>query len=128
MNDLKKVAIKVPQSYLDLINQIFEIEKKTSNLKEENSIYRNLNKIKGILEEDFFKGSSTIGLTFHNPIGENYSDTRTDCEATISGIGVENLEIVEVIKPIIYYSFLDNDKVIKVIVQPAVVIVQSKIS
>ena len=38
----------------------------------------------------------------------------------------ENLEIVEVIKPIIYYSYLDSDKVIKVIVQPAVVIVQSK--
>ena len=126
MQEIKKVNVKVPQAYLDFMNQIFEIEKKSNNLKEENSIQRNLNKMKGILEEEFFKGSSTIGLTYHNPFGESYSDTRTDCEATISGIGVENLEIIEVIKPIIFYAYQENDKVIKIIVQPAVVIVQSK--
>jgi hypothetical protein len=126
MQEITKVAVKVPQSYLDFMNQIFEIEKKAANLKEENSIQRNLNKMKGILEEEFFKGSSTIGLTYHNPLGESYSDTRTDCEATISGTGVENLEIIEVIKPIIFYAYHENEKVIKVIVQPAVVIVQSK--
>lgn len=126
MQEIKKVTVKVPQAYLDFMNQIFEIEKKAANLKEENSIQRNLNKMKGILEEEFFKGSSTIGLTYHNPIGESYSDTRTDCEATIAGTGVENLEIMEVIKPIIFYAYQENEKVIKVIVQPAVVIVQSK--
>jgi len=126
MQEIKKVTVKVPQAYLDFMNQIFEIEKKIANLKEENSIQRNLNKMKGILEEEFFKGSSTIGLTYHNPIGENYSDTRTDCEATIAGTGVENLEIIEVIKPIIFYAYQENEKVIKLIVQPAVVIVQSK--
>jgi hypothetical protein len=126
MQEIKKVSWKVSQAYLDFMNQIFEIEKKSSNLKEENSIQRNLNKMKGILEEDFFKGSSTIGLTYHNPLGESYSDTRTDCEATISGTGVENLEIIEVIKPIIFYAYQENEKVMKVIVQPAVVIVQSK--
>ena len=127
MQEIKKVTVKVPQAYLDFMNQIFEIEKKSANLKEENSIQRNLNKMKGILEEEFFKGSSTIGLTYHNPLGESYSDTRTDCEATISGTGVENLEIIEVIKPIIFYAYQENEKVIKVIVQPALVIVQSKI-
>lgn len=126
MQEIKKVTVKESQAYLDFMNQIFEIEKKTANLKEENSIQRNLNKMKGILEEEFFKGSSTIGLTYHNPIGESYSDTRTDCEATIAGTGVENLEIIEVIKPIIFYAYQENEKVIKVIVQPAVVIVQSK--
>lgn len=126
MQEIKKVSVKVPQAYLDFMNQIFEIEKKAANLKEENSIQRNLIKMKGILEEEFFKGSSTIGLTYHNPLGESYSDTRTDCEATISGTGVENLEIIEVIKPIIFYAYQENEKVIKVIVQPAVVIVQSK--
>jgi hypothetical protein len=102
MQEIKKVTVKVPQAYLDFMNQIFEIEKKATNLKEENSIQRNINKMKGIIEEEFFKGSSTIGLTYHNPLGESYSDTRTDCEATISGTGVENLEIIEVIKPIIF--------------------------
>lgn len=126
MQEIKKVNIKVPQAYLDFMNQIFEIEKKSANLKEEHSIQRNLNKMKGILEEEFFKGSLTIGLTYHNPLGESYSDTRTDCEATIAGTAVENLEIIEVIKPIIFYSYQENEKVMKVIVQPAVVIVQSK--
>ena len=126
MQDIKKITVKVPQSYLDFINQIFEIEKKSTNLKEENSIQRNVNKIKGILEDEFFKGASMIGLTYHNPIGEIYSDTRTDCEATIAGIGVENLEITEVIKPIIFCAYHENEKLIKIIVQPAVVIAQSK--
>ena len=126
MQEIKKVTVKVPQAYLDFMNQIFEIEKKSANLKEENSIQRNVNKIKGILEEEFFKGSSTIGLTYHNPIGESYSDTRTDCEATIAGAEVENLEIIEVIKPIIFYSYKENENTFKIIAQPAVVIVQSK--
>jgi hypothetical protein len=126
MHEIKKVTFKVPQAYLDFMNQIFEIEKKSANLKEENSIQRNLNKMKGILEDEFFKGSSTIGLSYHNPIGESYSDTRTDCEATIAGTGVNNLEIIEVIKPIIFYSYQENGRVMKIIVQPAVVIVQSK--
>jgi hypothetical protein len=125
MQEIKKVIVKVPQAYLDFMNQIFEIEKKTANLKEDNSIQRNLNKMKGILEEEFFKGSSTIGLTYHNPIGESYADTRTDCEATIAGTDVNNLEIIEVIKPIIFYSYQEFEKIIKIIVQPAVVIVQS---
>jgi hypothetical protein len=56
MQEIKKVTVKVPQAYLDFMNQIFEIEKKATNLKEENSIQRNLNKMKGIMEEEFFKG------------------------------------------------------------------------
>ncbi|CAA9202879.1 hypothetical protein FLA105534_04296 [Flavobacterium bizetiae] len=123
MQEIKKVTVKVPQAYLDLVNQIFEIEKKATNLKEENSIQRNINKMNGLLEDGFF---NDVGLSYHNPLGEDYSDTRTDCEATISGLSVENLEIIEVIKPIIFYSYKENEIVIKIIAQPAVVIVQSK--
>lgn len=123
MEEIKKVTVKVPQAYLDFINQIFEIEKKVNNLHEENSIQRNINKMRGILEEGLF---GDIGITYHNPLGEAYYDTRTDCEATISGTGVENLEIIEVIKPIIYCSKRNNVSRIKIIVQPAVVIVRSK--
>ena len=126
MQEIKKVTVKVPQAYLDFMNQIFEIEKKASNIKEDNSIQRNIDKMKGIMEEEFFKGTSTIGLSYHNPLGEIYTDTRTDCEATIAGTEVEYLEIIVVIKPIIFYAYQENEKVIKVIVQPAVVIVQSK--
>jgi len=123
MQEIKKVTVKVPQAYLDLVNQIFEIEKKATNIKEDNSIQRNINKINGLLEEGFFKD---VGLTYHNPIGESYTDTRTDCEATIAGAEVENLVIIEVIKPIIFYSYKENENTFKIIAQPAVVIVQSK--
>ena len=126
MHGNKSMTSRLPQGWLDILNQVFEIEKKVSNIKEDNSIQRNLNKMKGILEEDFFKNGVTIGLSYHNPLGENYSDTRTDCEATIAGSGVENLVIIEVIKPIIYYAYQENERINKVIVQPAVVIVQSK--
>ena len=76
-----------------------------------------------MLEDGFFKD---VGLTYHNPLGESYTDTRTDCEATISGTSVENLGIIEVIKPIIFCSYKINENTIKDIAQPAVVIVQSK--
>lgn len=123
MQEIKKVTVKVPQAYLDLVNQIFEIEKKAANIIEDNSIKRNINKINGLLEYGLFKD---VGFTYHNPLGERYTDTRTDCEATISGTSVENLEIVEVIKPIIFYAYQENDRILKVIVQPAIVIVESK--
>jgi hypothetical protein len=126
MKEVKKVTVKAPQIYLDFVNQIFELERKVNNLQEENSLIRNINKIKILIEEELFKGNSTIGLSYHNPMGEEYSETRTDCEATIAGDRSDNLEIIEVIKPIIYYSYTDYDKVMKIIVQPAVVIVKSK--
>lgn len=127
MQDFKKVAVKVPQQYLDLINQIFEIEKKSSLIKEEHSLQRNINKLKDIIENELFKGTGgTIGLSYHNPLGERYSETRTDCEASIAGTSSEDLEIVEVIKPIVYYSYLENQNIIKTIVQKAVIVAESK--
>ena len=126
MREAQNVMMRVPQPYLDFVNQIFEIEKKSINLNEENSILRNVNKIKALIEDEFFKGSIMIGLSYHNPIGESYSDTRTDCEATIAGGGVDNLEIIEVIKPIIFYAYRESQIIKKVIVQQAVVIVQQK--
>jgi hypothetical protein len=123
MQEIKKVTVKVPQAYLDLINQIFEIEKKAMNIKEDNSIQRNINKINGLLEDGFFKD---VGLTYHNPLGESYTDTRTDSIATIQGEDNGNLEIIDVIKPIVFYTYQENEKILKAIVQQAIVIVQSK--
>jgi hypothetical protein len=33
MQEIKKITVKVPQAYLDLVNQIFEIEKKATKYK-----------------------------------------------------------------------------------------------
>lgn len=116
--------IRVPKLYLDLVNQIFEIEKKAAQIQEANSIQRNVNKLKEILENDLGgqSGGEPQGFIYYNPLGEDYNETRTDCEASIAGTRTDNLEIIEVIKPIIRY----RKGGMNIIVQKAVVVVESK--
>ncbi len=114
---------KLPENQkilLDMLNQIFEIEKKLERIEESNSIGRNLNKLKELFETEIYQQGS--GLTYYNPIGEPYSETRTDCDASIAGESTENLVITDVIKPIIRFKQGGFNH----IVQKAVVIVQSQ--
>ena len=103
--------------YLDMLNQVFEIDKKAERLEEHNSISRNVNKLKEMFETELFPNGS--GLTYYNPIGEPYNETRTDCEASIAGESTDDLVITEVIKPIIRMKSGGFNQ----IVQKAVVIV-----
>jgi len=115
--------VKIPKIYIDLLDQIFEIEKKLEPIKEPNSITRNISKMKEIFENAFSTLTETdIGLQYHNPIGEMYSETRTDLEASIAGNSTENLVITEVIKPIIRFR---NGR-INIIARKGVVVVESK--
>ncbi|HJT75414.1 MAG TPA: hypothetical protein VJ720_15365 [Chitinophaga sp.] len=116
--------IKVAKIYLDMINQVFEIEKKAAGLREANSIQRNVNKLRDMIEQDLLPAAAEgqHGFIYHNPLGENYNITRTDCEASIAGESTENLVITEVIKPIIRYC----NGPVNIIVQKAVVVVKSK--
>jgi hypothetical protein len=114
---------KLPESQkvlLDLLNQVFEIEKKLERIEESNSISRNVNKLKELFETELYPQSG--GFTYYNPIGEEYSETRTDCDASIAGESTENLVIIEVIKPIIRLKQGGFNQ----IVQKAVVVVQSQ--
>lgn len=113
-------TIKIPKHFPFVLNQLFEIESKLKTIKEPNSIQRNIDRIKEYLETSAL--SDGQGLIYHNPIGEPYKETRADCEATISGNSHENLEIIEVLKPIIYFKYANT----QTIIQKAVVIVQSK--
>ncbi|NID13516.1 hypothetical protein [Fibrivirga algicola] len=114
--------IRVPKLYLDIINQIFEIEKKLTKVQEPNSIQRNVNKLREILENDLSdNGGSPIGLMYYNPLGEVYNETRTDCEASIAGSNTDDLVITDVIKPIIRY----RQGGMNLIVQKGIVIVES---
>ena len=112
-------SLKVPKQYVDLIDQLFEIERKLENIKELNSITRNLNKMKDIFEH--ISSESNSGFVYHNPLGEPYNETRTDLEASISGNSTENLVVKEVIKPIIRYK----QGGASLIVRKGVVIVES---
>ncbi len=123
-------VFKIPKEYQFLLNQLFEIENKAKEIKESNSIQRNVDRIKTFFESELLKDGQ--GLVYYDPKGESYDETRIDCEANISGTSVENLEIVEVIKPMIIYRYksvdsLTSAEIIKpFIVQKAVVIVRSK--
>jgi hypothetical protein len=113
--------VKVSKFYLDILNQIFEIEKKAGQIQESNSIARNINRLREIFDNELPNPLGTgIGLIYVNPLGEDYNETRTDCEANIAGVSTENLKITEVIKPIIYYR--DGGR--KGIVQKGVVVVE----
>jgi hypothetical protein len=113
--------------YLDLLNQVFEIDKKAGALTESNSIARNIRNMRSWFERDItaMQGAQTIvySLTFHNPIGEPYNETRADCDASIAGSGTEQLVITEVMKPIVWLSVGGSPRHI---VQQAVVVVESK--
>jgi hypothetical protein len=112
-------TIKILKSHLVTLNQMFEIENKLKKINENNSIQRNIDRLKDFFETEAL--SEGQGLFYHNPLGEKFDETRTDCEATISGSGHDNLEIIEVIKPIIYVKYGQT----QMIAQKGIVIVQS---
>lgn len=103
-----------PLPILAILNQLFQIEQKLSKLSEPNTIQRNIERIK----EEF----TTLGYTFESPLGQKYNETRTDCEASISGNSVENLVVTEVLKPVIRAHYEGSS----FIVQRAVIIVEGK--
>ncbi|MBS1744628.1 MAG: hypothetical protein JST21_00515 [Bacteroidetes bacterium] len=113
-------AIKIPKHFPVVLNQVFEIENKLKNITEANSIQRNLERIKDYFENEALQDGQ--GIVYHNPIGEPYNVTRADCEATISGTDHENLVIIEVLKPILYFKYANT----QMIIQKAIVIVQSQ--
>ena len=107
--------------YLNLMNQVFEIEKKLDKLKNPGSIGRNVRKMKEAFAQDLFPNG---GLVYEDPIGQSYDETRSDCEASISGESTEDLVVVDTIKPIVRLTVHDMTR----IVQRAVVVVESKSS
>ena len=99
---------------LQLVNQVFDMEKKLEVMSNATSLQRNIRRIKSSLEQ--------MDIYYHNPYGEKWDETRTDCEATISGNSIHKLRITEVIKPIITKK-VDN---LHQIIQKGVVIVEGR--
>lgn len=106
--------MNIGQDLLFIINQAFEIEKKAARLTEKNSIGRNVQRIRDKFLE--------LGFEIHDPMGEAYADTRTDCEASIAGDSLRGLRITDVIKPIIR----QRTEAGSMIVQKAVVVVEGQ--
>ena len=96
-----------------VLNNLFEIEKKLSLHGDPNNLNRNISRIKVAVEE--------LGFFYEDPMGEEFQETRTDLDATISGKETEGLKVVEVIKPIIRLVRSDLSRV----VQKGVVVVEA---
>lgn len=84
------------QLWVKMANLVFELEKKLAVQPSSPGIKRNMDRMKAVLDE--------AGLLLLNPMGEAYTETRTDLEASITGAAQGALEILDVIKPIIYTS------------------------
>ena len=108
------MSTEMQQQHLRILNQVFELEKKIKGKDELASLQRNIDRIKNTFEE--------MGLWVYNPQGEPYTETRTDVEASISGDSMKNLQIINVIKPIVY----EQNNGSRALVQKGVVVVESK--
>lgn len=75
---------------------------------------RNFNRLFNLFEEE--------GFIIQDPTGETYAETRTDCEASISGRIGSKMKITRTIKPIIYQR---KDGSVQ-LVQKGVVIAENK--
>ncbi len=106
--------LDTPTPLIQVINQVFDMEKKLEIMPNSTSLLRNIRRIKTNLEE--------MNLHYHNPFGEKWDETRTDCEATISGNSIKKLRITEVIKPIITRKEGDFHQII----QKGIVIVEGR--
>ena len=96
-----------PEKIFEIIDQIFDIERKVEMINEPNSIQRNINRLKESFGNIFTRSNEfDIGYIYENPLGESYDATRINVEANITGESTENLVITEVIKPIIRYKNL----------------------
>lgn len=98
---------------LHIINQVFEIQARLKEKGGFDSFERNFNRLFGIFEEN--------GFLVKDPTGESYTDSRTDCEASISGRLSTSMKIVKTIKPIIYQKAENNVQLL----QKAVVLVEN---
>lgn len=103
----------VPKWILGLLNNLFEIEKKIEMSSEHSNLKRNVDRMKELLADH--------KVFFENPMGERFSETRTDLEATITGTGTDDLRVIDVIKPIIRVG----DRALSRVVQKGIVVVES---
>jgi len=110
----KETSKKQLKALIMLANQVFELERRASKLEPTDPCGRIVTKMKDSL--------AVAGIEYSNPIGEPFDETRADCEAHIAGVSVDDLVIVEVIKPIVRSR--DGNHVQQL--QRAVVIAQSR--
>ncbi len=97
---------------LQVINQLFEIENKLIEQGQVAAFERNFNRLQSIWDDN--------GYIVQNPTGQQYTESRTDCEASIAGKLGSKMIITKTLKPIIYNKTNEQMQLI----QKAIVIVE----
>ncbi len=97
---------------VQVINQLFEMQYKLKEMGKAHNFERNFNRLFAIFEE--------AGFVVQDPTNEIYTDSRTDCEASISGTVSSKMRIIKTLKPVIYKK---TDSTVQ-LVQKAIVIVE----
>lgn len=104
---------EVPKFVLQTLNHLYEIERKLALHGDPGGATRNVQRIKEAFSDE--------GIFFEDPMGQPFSETRSDLEASIAGSSSDNLVVSEVIKPIIRYGKPSYSRVI----QKGIVVVKS---
>ena len=91
------------KSIIELLNQLFEIEKKTRQHGIDR-LERNLERMKWLLEQE--------GYSYKDPTGETYDETLMDCQATILKTEEPYL-ISDTLKPIIYSNLGGSSMIVQ---------------
>jgi hypothetical protein len=111
-------AMRISKSILTVMNQVYELERKLKKYNDPGDCSRNIDRMKDAFEE--------LGLTYEDPMGQAFKETRTDLEASISGAATEDLVVAEVIKPIIRVRVCDGTREFSRVVQKGIVVVESQ--
>lgn len=106
--------MEMPRLLFQTLNQLYDIERRIALHGDAAGIQRNLDRIKDAFAAD--------QLFYEDPMGQSFSETRTDLEASIAGESTENLVVTEVIKPVIRHGDRNYSRV----VQKGIVVVRSK--
>ena len=126
-----QIGTAIPKSVLTVLNQLYQMEQKLTKLPEASDLRRNIDKMKDAFAEeglpihDAGGHPCIVSLTYEDPMGQPFKETRTDLDATSAGTATDDLVVVEVIKPIIRFTVKDEDGCSK-IVQTGIVIVKSR--
>lgn len=95
---------------INIINQIFEIEKK-SKVNDYSKIDRNIKRLKSEIE--------SLGYIVEDPMGRAYTVTDADLEATMSDQLSKKPKVSKVLKPVIYETSQGQ----RMLIQKGVVVV-----
>lgn len=99
------VQLSIPKFVLQTLNHLYEVERKLALHGDAAGVQRNIERIKDAFADE--------KLFYEDPMGQAFNETRTDLEASIAGEGTENLQVTEVIKPIIRYGDPSYSRVIQ---------------